>query len=94
MQYSQVPVESEYGVSIVQTIDFCCGRSYLYYSPGGNCIFTELRNPENQERLAELALSSDLLVADCRGRYVPYGSPTTAMVASTDPVLLRDRRLR
>jgi hypothetical protein len=62
-----------YGAGLTNTPIPCCGSWVPYYQlNGGICYLTELRKPATQERLAQLASTSDMLVADCHGRYVLY----------------------
>lgn len=50
----------------------CCGQNYgTTEEPYGQCIQTELRNPQTRDRLLELAKSTSLLIADCTGKFLP-----------------------
>ena len=67
-----IPNGSEYGLYIhCGSID-CCGQLFTTCGGQGNCEPVKLRPPEVKERLTQLSRTSDVLVADCSGRYGPY----------------------
>src|ERR1700722_12262068 len=84
----------EYGVAVYSSPVECCGAYIVSYRPGGTCIMVELRSPAIQDRLAELAAASDLLVADCGGRYALYAPPAGDPKLARIPGLPSDRVLR
>ena len=84
----------EYGVAVYCSPVECCGSYIASYRPGGTCIMVELRSPAIQDRLAELAAASDLLVADCGGRYALYAPPAGDPKLAGVPGLPGDRVLR
>ncbi len=60
---------------------------------GGDCQEIELRNPEVRQRLTEMAATSTVLVADCRGHYALY-EPRPGRGSLRDSVLLNEHILR
>jgi len=59
---------------------FSCPTGYgcsvtVWQTDGGQCIGTELRKKETRDQLAELALSRNVIIADCQGYYRQYHSP-------------------
>jgi len=69
----QIPNESQDGVvpECFATAP-CCGQLFTSCTAGGNCEDIKLRGPAAKQRLQALAAESDLLVADCKGRYALY----------------------
>ena len=62
---------------------------------GTDCGF--LKSAEVRARVDEIATTSTVLVADCKGRYSPYDAhhtPQTDKTVSRDSVLVDDRILR
>lgn len=67
------PNAGQDGVPILRTVAYCCGQGWATAYPGqGGCHVTELKTPKSQERLARLAKTSEILIANCSGQYVLY----------------------
>lgn len=64
-----------YGLAaIVQKTATCCGRAYWVNAAGGQCLIASLRTQKSQRILAHLSEQNQILVADCRGWFVPLRS--------------------
>jgi hypothetical protein len=80
-----------YGVPFVCQTGNCCGSGGIpqCYPPGGYCIQVQLKNPDVQKRLRELAATSDLMIARCDGGgYFSFGETLTN---GFDPALITRR---
>ena len=63
---------SPYGVYVQCQALECCGQLFSDCYGGGGCDDVMLKKPGVKEEIAQLAATSDVLVADCSGRYVSY----------------------
>lgn len=81
---------SPYGSAFYANPLTCCGSIVASFSAGGECVLVELRSPEIQRRLAQLAADADVLVADCGGRYALYVSSPENGGPGRNPDLLTD----
>ncbi len=84
---------SQYGAGIAENSEECCGQLFSSFNPSGSCEPMTLRRRDVKERLAELSGTSEVIVADCKGRYGLY-TPPTAKEKSGSWALLNDRMLR
>lgn len=50
----------------------CCSQYFTTCDFNGECVEPLLRRPEVRARVAQVAETARVLVADCKGRYVPY----------------------
>jgi len=91
--YPQTPEESEYGVAIEPDPLNCCGQLFSSFTAGGGCNPGIMKKPGVREEVARLSATADLLVADCKGRYVPYSAPTTYHAAAARRLELADERV-
>jgi len=92
-----IPDGGQYGVTVECGSVDCCGQQFTTcYSNGGNCEPKKLRPREVKERLSELSRTSEVLVADCSGRYGLYELPQRPVVARRTRTLeaLNERILR
>lgn len=87
------PNESQDGVVVSTYAVECCGQLITSSFGSGNCEPLALRSPNVRRQLAELAQVAEVLVADCRGRYVLY-SPTPGRTARRGLALVDDHILR
>ena len=61
------------GYNIQQGFTSCCNANHkTFIYQGGTCQTAELKKPDVQERLRNLAKQKMLLVAGCNGRYENY----------------------
>lgn len=74
-----------------QTVS-CCGELKTTCTDDGSCPFALVR-PEMQARIEAIAATSQVLVADCTGRYTPY-APAAESSIKLDRMLSTDRMLR
>jgi hypothetical protein len=51
----------------------CCGQLFTDTNMSGSCD-ADIVQPAIRKQVERLAATSDVLVADCRGHYVPYDS--------------------
>jgi hypothetical protein len=58
-----------YSISVID----CCGQLFTDTTVTGPCD-ADMVQPAIRKEVARLAAMSDVLVADCRGHYVPYDS--------------------
>ena len=92
--YVYYPNESQDGVTIECGATDCCGQQFSTCWGEGNCEPLELKKPRVQERLTQLAHTSEVLVADCRGRYGPYVPGPHLVAARRTFKVVDDRILR
>jgi hypothetical protein len=72
----------------------CCGQRFTDCNfDGGDCFFIRVKNPEVRKRLDQVADTSRILVADCRGRYALY-EPGSGRRSVRDSVFVNDHILR
>jgi hypothetical protein len=76
--HSQVDVdyggEGDYVEYVVKTKS-CCGQLFTTIFPTGDCDGGGLlKDPGTKDQIYRAAKESAILVADCRGHYVPYNS--------------------
>jgi len=89
------PIESQDGVRVVCGSVSCCGQLLTTCSGSGNCEpVRALREPRAQERLARVAAESEVLVADCKGRYALFKPSPGTVLNQRSLALLDDRILR
>lgn len=87
----QYPNGSQYGVYVQCEGVSCCGQLFTTCYGQGNCEDAKLRGPGVRQRPQTLATQSDLLVADCRGRYALYNpAPAHAKEKSRASMALLD----
>lgn len=91
----QYPGESsQYGVAIVCGSENCCGQLFTTCYAGGGCEPESVRKPEARKRLDRIAATSEVLVADCKGRFSLY-TPSSALAAyRASSMMLNDHVLR
>lgn len=82
----------QYGVAIVPNPQDCCGQLFSSFMAGGNCNPEMLKKPGVKRQIARLAATSDMLVADCEGRYVAY-DPTADSVPVGQFLALADEHV-
>lgn len=70
----------------------CCGQVFTTCTNDGGCLAAS-RNPEVRARIDEVATTSEVLVANCKGRYALY-APRGERTIDLDRVLATDRILR
>jgi len=94
--YLTIPSGGQYGLNVVCGGFSCCGQLFTSCGGQGNCEAVKVRPPEVKARLTQLSLTSDVLVADCRGRYGPYEPSPGPVVTRRRGTLaaLSDRILR
>ena len=83
----------QYGVAIRPNPQNCCGQLFSSFTAGGNCNPEILKKPGVKRQIARLAATSDLLVADCKGHYVPY-DPSADSVPTGQYLALAEHVLR
>ena len=79
--YVTIPSGGQYGLNVVCGSISCCGQLFTTCNGNGGCEPTKLRPREVKERLSELSRTSEILVADCSGRYGPYEPLSLPVVA-------------
>lgn len=79
--YLSIPSGGQYGLNIICSGFSCCGQLFTSCGGQGACEAVKLRPPEVKARLTQLSLTSEVLVADCSGRYGPY-EPSRGAVAA------------
>jgi hypothetical protein len=87
------PNESQNGVLINCGSTSCCGQLFTSCWGQGGCQNDNLKGREVNERLTELSRTSEVLVADCKGRYALYTPPPTKERSSASWALLNDHVL-
>jgi len=88
------PNESQDGVTVHCGAVDCCGHLFTTCWGDGNCeAVKKLGDPAARKRLARLAGESEVLVADCRGRYALY-RPTPTVATRRTLALVDDHILR
>lgn len=70
----------------------CCGELKTTCEDDGACD-AAVHNPEVRARIEDVAKTSQILVADCDGRYAPY-APSGESAINVDRMLAADRILR
>lgn len=55
----------------------CCGQLFTTCLPSGECEPLGLKQPEFKKELAQLVLTSEILVEDCEGHYISYAPHMT-----------------
>jgi hypothetical protein len=91
-----VPNGGQDGVVVECGSASCCGQLFTTCWSGGNCEAAKrLRLPAAaQERLRTLAAQSEVLVADCKGRYALYQPEPAKERSGAGLALLNDHILR
>lgn len=84
----------QYGAAIEPNVQECCGQLFSSFMMGGGCEPEGLKRPGVKERLSELSRTSEVLVADCKGRYALYKPAPTKERLTASWALLNDRMLR
>ena len=72
----------------------CCGQLFTTCSQDDGDCSQVLRNPEIRAKIDKIASTSEVLVADCRGRYRLYSPQSVTLRGKDGPVLASDRILR
>ena len=89
-----IPEESQDGQRVDCSSTSCCGQLITTCGGVGGCQDEIMKKPGVREQVAELAATSEVLVAGCKGRYVPYIAPVYQANGRWRPALLDDRVLR
>lgn len=89
-----IPDESQDGVRVVCGAVSCCGQLLTSCLGEGGCQDEIMKKPGVRDQVAELAATSKVLVAGCKGRYVPYIAPVYQANGRWRPALLDDLVLR
>jgi hypothetical protein len=84
----------QYGVAIVPNPQDCCGQLFSSFAAGGNCNPEMLKKPGVKQQIARLAATFDMLVADCKGRYVAYDPSADSVVTAQYVGLADEHKLR
>ncbi len=74
------------------TSEDCCGQLFTTCTDDGGCGAVE-KNPEVRARIDDVAKTSEVLVADCKGRYALYTLRRERTI-NLDRLLAADRILR
>jgi hypothetical protein len=85
---------SEYGVIPECSGVDCCGQLVTTCEGNSNCVPELLRRADVRGRLKKVAADSDVLVADCKGQYVPYAAIHTAVASHRSNNFINDHILR
>lgn len=90
-----IPTDRTPGYLYSCSSDECCGELFTtcsWWQPSIPCDFDdELKNPAFRQELGQMALTSEILVRNCEGKYVPLPN-LAAQVAPPSPLLHRARR--
>jgi hypothetical protein len=93
--YVSYPNGSQDGQQIQCGGEDCCGQLFTTCWGTGDCEPVKaLNNPAVKERLARLSAESEVLVADCRGRYSLYMPSPAPGKNGASLALLNDHVLR
>lgn len=91
------PIESQYGVRVATEGVDCCGQLITTSYGYSGCQPRVFRVAGMKEQLAKFAETSEVLVADCSGRYVLYDPNRDAVrrnLAKRNSALVNDHILR
>lgn len=88
-----IPIGDPYGFGVGVTSTSCCGQLFSTYQATGLCEDGIINKPGVKEQISLISTTSDLLIADCKGRYVLYDS-SAGRVERRQSFLADDRVLR
>jgi hypothetical protein len=71
-----VPMSSEYGVTLSPGFVSCCGQNYPAYTIAGGCQVAQMKDPAVLNRLIKISKTKLILIADCKGAYMPFNRDT------------------
>lgn len=81
------------GTVLVENSVSCCGQLFSNFNPGATC-FEVFKRPGVMKQVSQLAATSDLLVADCKGHYVLYEPPSPVRTGALSLTLVDNHVLR
>ena len=69
----------------IKTSTLCCGLRIRYFTGGGSCLVTQLKDPEFRVKVRFLAEKEDILIPTCGGEFVPASALNEQLGAAQQP---------